>query len=157
MFVVWRGWGWLTLLFLMFAILWGLQIFPPIWQAFSGYDSTFAGELGVGWGIGWILSGVLLFLFAQFLLVKLERIPWSGDEVQRRAEAQREGRRLASERGERYVPPSPPTSPISTFFWIPLRWLALAFVALGIVVLVINIPIAIENLAQHADFEAFTG
>lgn len=146
--VIWRGWGWLALVVILLVVGWSTAVFPAIWMAFSGYDGAYNGERGVGWGIGWILGAVLLFLFNAFVLLKLERVPSSGEALQARVEA----KKAAEARGETYVVPQH-TKPYSSFFFIPLRWLVLVFLAIGVVMLVINVPAAIQDLADHAAFE----
>lgn len=142
--VIWRGWGWLVLFLILGVMVFSWQLFPSIWKAFSGYEYAYNGEVGVGWGIAWILAAGVLFLFNRFLLLKLERVPASGEQMQARAEA----RKAAEARGETYVVPQH-TKPYSSFFFIPLRWLVFVFLGIGVIVLAINIPAAAENLAEH--------
>ena len=146
--VIWRGWGWLVLFLIIGVMFFGWQLFPPIWKAFSGYEYAYNGEQGVGWGIGWILAAGILFVFNRFVLLKLETIPVTGDGWQARAAA----KKAAEARGETFVVPQH-TKPYSSFFFIPLRWLVFVFLGIGVIVLAINIPAAIENLAEHERVE----
>lgn len=146
--VIWRGWGFLVLFFVIFAITWGWQWYPALFKTVSGYEYATSAEQQIGWGIGWLITALLLFLFNQFLLLRLERVPSSGEQMQARLEA----KKAAEARGETFVVPAH-TKPYSSFFFIPLRVIPIILGAIGLLMIGFGIGPAIEQRAEQVRIE----
>lgn len=157
MIIIWRSWGWLVLP--AFLAVWGLADGPiaAIYRSVTNDTSLYNEEKGVCWAIGLFIIAIPLGALGLWRRhAERRRTPEeaAAEDVKRReALAQYEAIRI--EGGQQPDPqtqavlagtaPLPPiTRAKSSFFFIPFWVFGFLFVAIGIVVLVLNLPEALE-------------
>lgn len=162
MFIIWRGWGWLVLPF--FLAVWWIADTPvaAIYRSAAGYEYLYNAEKGICWAIAFFVVAIPLAALSFW---------------RRHAERTRTPEELATEdagrrdalaayertRVEGGAAPDPQTQAIlagtaplpplvrarSSFFFVPFWIFPFVFVAIGVLLLVMNIPVAIEEIALH--------
>lgn len=159
MIIIWRSWGWLVLPF--FLAVWGLAEGPvsAIYRSASGDDSLFNAEKGVCWAIAFFVVSVPLAALGLWRKhAERRRTPeeTAAEDAKRREQlASWEAMRITD--GQEPDPqtqailagtaPLPPfTRATSSFFFIPFWLFGFVFAAIGVLVLVINLPEALELL-----------
>ncbi len=159
-FIVWRRMGWLILPLLLLVWWVAENAILPIYRAQTGFEYVYNAERGVMWGIAFILGGLILLAFAILVLHRFESVPrdparraaW---EERTRASYAKTVAMLASTDAQASpevqgladgtLPlPKPVTS---TFFWIPMRFFPYVFAAIGILLIVLNLGTAIDEVA----------
>jgi hypothetical protein len=158
MIIIWRSWGWLTLPILL--AVWGLADGPiaTIYRNASGYANLYNPDKGVCWGISFLVISIP-FAALAFWRRHAERTRTPAetaieDDKRRQDLKKFEASRIAS--GLQPDPklqaiiagtaPLPPFTPAkSSFFFIPFWIMPIVFAALGILVLVLNVPAALEG------------
>lgn len=157
MIIIWRSWGWLVLPF--FLAVWGLADGPvaSIYRSATNDDSLYNPEKGVCWAISFFLIAIPLGALSFWRRhAERTRTPDenAAEDVKRREQlAQWEAMRLKD--GQSPDPqsqailagtaPLPPlTRAKSSFFFIPFWIMPFVFIAIGVLVLVLNLPEALE-------------
>ena len=165
MFIIYRSWGWLVLVF--FLAVWGLAEGPVagIYRNVTGYIGLYNAEKGIAWAISFFVIAIPLAALS-FWRRRAERT-LTGDELA--AENAKRFEQLAKYEAQRLaipLPPDPQTQAIlagqaplpaltrskSSFFFIPFWIFPFVFVAIGILLLVLNIPTALEEIERHERF-----
>ena len=156
MIIIWRSWGWLVLPF--FLAVWGLADGPvaAIYRSATADDSLYNPEKGVCWAIAFVI--VSLPLAALGLWRKhAERTRTPGEAAVEDAKRRERLQRWEAERIQQGLPPAPETQAIlagtaplppvtrakSSFFFVPFWLFGFVFAAIGVLVLVINLPEAL--------------
>lgn len=157
MIIIWRSWGWLVLPF--FLAVWGLADGPiaGIYRSITNDDSLYNAEKGVCWAIAFFVISVPLAALGLWRK-HAERVrtadELAAEDAKRREQlAQWEAMRITD--GQEPDPqnqailagtaPLPPaTRAKSSFFFIPFWLFGFVFAALGVLVLVLNLPEAMS-------------
>lgn len=158
MFIIWRGWGWLTLPIFLGVV--GLAQGPveAIYRNVSGYQYMFNGDKGICWAISYFVVAIP-FAALAFWRRHAERTRTAAETAAEDAERLEFIRTFEASQIARGVQPDPasqailagtaPLPPIvrakSSFFFIPFWVMPIVFVAIGIVLLVVNVPIALDE------------
>jgi hypothetical protein len=157
MIIIWRSWGWLVLPF--FLAVWGLADGPvsAIYRTATDDMSLYNAEKGVCWAIAFFVIalplGALGFWRRHAERTRTPEESTLEDAKRREQLAQWEAMRIKD--GQAPDPQTQAilagTSPLpaltrtrSSFFFIPFWVFGFVFVALGALVLVINLPEALE-------------
>ena len=137
--IIWSRWGIVVLLFVGLGVLLGFGL-----AALLGFADAGSASNGVFVGIGFMLSGIALWAFNGFVVGRYIDKPKAAFFYERLAEPQpmADGRMTNT----RAVPVLHPETgeqvwsrPVSTFFFIPIRFWVYIQPALGLVIFVVNI------------------
>ena len=157
MFVIWRSWGWLVLPFILLVWLLAESVVQPIYRSIAGYEFMYNADKLICWGIAFFLGAAALFAF-NLLLMRGDGKPITPERWKKNVELRA---RLAEEDPVRpaeqsaaiaaaiRAEPIPPAGKSSTFFFIPMRFMPIVFAIVGVIMLAINIPVAIEEIPLH--------
>ena len=162
--IIWRRHGWLILVF--FLIAWGLAdgVISPIYRGATGLEYLYNSDKGIVWAIALTVVAALIFGY-NFAFLRNEGKQFSPEEWRVIAD-----KRLASyqliktlnETDESYAArkaayeadlrdgPVPAPIPRSTFFFIPMRIMPLIFIGIAVLLLILNIPTALEEATNRA-------
>lgn len=142
--IIWSRWGIVVLLFVGLGVALGFGI-----GAALGLIQPSGPVNGVFVGIGLMLSGAILWVFTKVVVGRhidkpvaaavWEQLAEPTVDESGRPQTHRSIPLLHPETGQQIV-----TQPVSTFFFIPLRYWAFVLPAIGLLVLVINL-IALAN------------
>lgn len=143
--IIWSRWGIVVLAFVGLGIALGFLI-----KSIVGIDATKGAGVGVFIGIGFILSGVLLWVFNRFVVgVHIDK-PHAAVMYEKLAEPVRT--ESGAVQSHRVIPILHPetgqqimTNPTSTFFFIPLRFWAYILPIIGVAIFVINLVLVISG------------
>jgi len=138
--IIWSRWGIVVLLFLGLGVLLGFTL-----ADITGMRQPSGPVNGVFIGLGFILSGGALWLFNRFVVGTYIDKPQPAVILERLAtpeiDPQTGGRRT-----HRQIPVLHPdtgqqifTNPVSSFFFIPIRFWVVVLPALGVVVAIVNV------------------
>ena len=165
MIFIWRRWGWSTLLFLMLVVWLALNPIPAIYANLAGFDDggLYNSELSIGWAIAWFVGALVMFGF-NLLVLRHESDPLTEEQwavLQKKMIRDHSLIHPKDETPEQHAEfvagvralPIPPPRKRSTVFFIPMWIVPFIFVAIGMVMLIVNIPLAMEDLVRRAEFE----
>jgi len=150
MFIVWRGWGWLVLVFFLLTWLLESAVLTPLYKAITGFEYVYNAEHGILWAVGLVIAGVAIFLFNRFVLRPLERVPTTPEAFQARAAAKAAAEQAAASGAVPAPAEAPAVAPrktFSSFFFIPMRVWPIIALAIAVLLLVVNIPVAIDEVS----------
>lgn len=154
MFIIWRRHGWLILP--AFLLAWWLSdsVIQPIYKNAVGYSGgLYNAEKAICWAIALAIVAVVIFAY-WFLFLRGEGKPMTDEQFERFKEDRRQIARFShevkktspdEEIAQIDAEPRPAPLKTSTFFFIPFKFFPVIFVAIGILLLVVNIPVAMEE------------
>ena len=150
MILIWRSWGWLILPFFLLTWFVAASVIAPIYSAATGYGSLYNADRGITWAIAFFVVAALILVFVRYALPRLELIPTTAQ--QREApQARKAAETQLAAAGQQL----PARKLISTFFFIPMRAFPIVFAVIGILLLIVNVPVALgeagPNRLQSAD------
>lgn len=135
--IIWRGAGWLTLVFILLAVGLSTAVLEPIYRSVSGFEFVYNAEKGVVAGIAVIAIAIVFWLFVQFALPRLETI--------------RVGRPAADPANPGAAPVKPAPAPFwktkSSTFFIPMWVQPVIFLLIGVFLIVLNLDTALTEVA----------
>lgn len=137
--VIWRGWGFLTLFFILGIFGLTSGVIEPIYRSQTGFEYVYNAEKLVMGGSATILIALVLAAFVWFVLPWMELVPTT--------EQGRESLRQAKAAGVTEFPRPKPWKTRSSFFFIPMWVLPIVFVALGVLLIVLNMGTAAAEIA----------
>lgn len=148
-FIIWRVWGWLTLVVILAA--WGLaNVAESIYRNATQYEYVYNPEKAVAGGIAVIVVALLFAAFVVFVLPRLEKVPHNGAAVTAHLE-ERKARQAAEKRGEPL-----PERPLAKFwktrsstFFIPMFVQPVIFLIIGILMIALNLGEANADVLQR--------
>jgi len=164
MLIIWRRFGWLILVF--FLLAWGIadNVISPIYRSITGLDSLYNADKGITWAIALVVVAILMFAFNLYFLRNEGRTytpeEWKALTTKRLSSYQLvktlnetddayAARKTAYEADLRTAPVPPPTKR-STFFFIPMRIMPIVFVVIAVLLLIANIPTALDEASLRA-------
>ena len=139
--IIWSRWGIVVLLFVGLGVLLGFGL-----ASLLGFAEASGASNGVFVGVGFMLSGIALWAFNAFVVGRYIDKPHAAFFYEKLAEPQAlpDGRMTTT----RAVPVLHPETgeqvwsrPVSTFFFIPIRFWVFILPALGLVIFVINLVV----------------
>ena len=164
MVIIWRRHGWLTLVFILLA--WGMadRVISPIYSSVTGLSSLYNADKGIVWAIALTVVAGLIFGY-NVAFLRNEGRQYTEEEWRVVAD-----KRLASyqliktinETDEAYAArkaayeadlrngPVPAPTAKSSFFFIPMKVMPIIFVAIAVLLLILNIPTALEEATNRA-------
>lgn len=145
MFIIWRGAGWLTLVFILLAVGLSTGVLEPIYRSNTGFEFVYNAEKGVIGGIGMIVTAIIFWLFVQFVLPWIEAI-FGPDPIKV------EPADPATQADPSAAPAPAPLkrkpfwkTKSSTFF-IPMWVQPIIFLIIGVLMIVLNLDTAIAEV-----------
>ncbi len=159
MIIIWRAWGWLVLPFFLFAWFLADNVTPAIYRGITGLETLFNPDDAICWAIALFLIAIPLGALAFWRKhAERTRTPQEQaveDEKRRVELAKYEQTRIATGlapdlqlqtiiNGQAPLPPV--TRVKSSFFFIPFWIMPFVFVAIGMLLLVVNVPVAAEQI-----------
>ncbi len=155
MFIIWRRHGFLILPAVLLAWWLSDSVIQPIYKNAAGYTGgLYNAEKAICWAIALGVVAVLIFVY-WLLFLRNEGKPMTDEQFERLKEAKREYLRMANPEVDGISPeqalaqvdaePKPAPAKSSTFFFIPFKFFPVIFVAIGILLLVVNVPVAMEE------------
>jgi hypothetical protein len=150
MFIIWRVWGWLTLLFILLCF--GLSaVAESIYRNATQYEFVYNPEKAIASGIGVVIVALIFAAFVVLLLPRLERVPHNGEAMTAALQANA-ARQQAVAAGEA-VPEKPPLTKFwktrSSTFFIPMWVQPVIFLIIGLLMIFLNIEPALADIAQR--------
>jgi hypothetical protein len=149
-FIIWRVWGWLTLLFILLTVWLATGVLEPIYRSNTGFEFVFNPEKTVLAGIAVLIVAVLFAAFVVLLLPRLERVPHNGEAMTAALQAGAEAKKAA----DKGTPV--PVRPLAKFwktrsstFFIPMWVQPLIFLVIGVVMIALNLDQAMLDAADH--------
>jgi len=164
MLIIWRRHGWLILVF--FLVAWGLAdgVISPIYRGITGLEYLYNSDKGIVWAISLtVVAGLILGYNLAFLRNEGRQYTeeeWRVVANKRLASYQLiktinetddayAARKAAYEADLRNGPVPAPTAK-SSFFFIPMKVMPIIFVAIAVLLLILNIPTALEEATNRA-------
>ncbi len=139
--IIWSRWGILVFLFVGLGVLLGFSL-----ASITGLAVASGPINGVFVGIGLVLSAALLWVFNRFVVGTYIDKPRPAVMYEKLAEPVRDENNAVQT--HRVIPILHPetgqqvmTNPVSTFFFVPIRYWPFVLGALGLVILVINVVV----------------
>lgn len=139
--IIWSRWGIVVLLFIGLGVLLGFTL-----AGVTGLAESSGPVNGVFVGIGFVLSAALLWLFVRLVVGRHIDRPRPAAIHEKLAEPIRHEN--GSVQTHRVIPVLHPetgqqiyTNPVSTFFFVPLRFWPFVLAGLGVIVLVVNLVV----------------
>ena len=138
--LIWRGWGWLTLVFALATWGIGAGIFVPIYKSVTGEEYAFAPVTTLLVGIAGIIVAGAMAAFVIFALPRIEWVPQNSEQTQAYIEA-RKARAAAVKAGQPVEPRPLPKfwKTRSSTFFIPMWVQPVIFLAIGTLMIVLNV------------------
>lgn len=148
MVVVWRRWGWLVLP--LFLLVWALATGPVL----SAYGSSL-GLIGYFNPDKAVAGGISFLIVAPLIMIVDVLFTWLAKNVFEAPAGKPElmipaGASLDSTPVPVPIPMSTVKPKRASFFFIPMWIWGLIFAAIGIIMLVINVPISLEEAPTHS-------
>jgi hypothetical protein len=143
--IIWSRWGILVLLFVGLGVLLGFAL-----AGITGLAAPSGPINGVFIGLGFILSAGLLWVFTRFVVGTHIDKPQPAVLYEKLAEPVRDENNAL--RTHRVIPVLHPetgqqimTRPVSTFFFVPIRYWPYVLGALGAIIFVINLVVVVTR------------
>lgn len=143
--IIWSRWGILVLLFVGLGVLLGFGI-----AGVTGLVASSGPINGVFVGIGLVLSAALLWVFTRFVVGTYIDKPRPAVMYEKLAEPVRD--EAGAVRTHRVIPVLHQetgqqvwTNPVSTFFFVPLRYWPFVLGAIGVLIFVINLVVVLTR------------
>jgi hypothetical protein len=145
--VIWRRWGWLVLP--LFLLVWSLATGPVLnaYGSAMGLDGRYNGDKGVAGGISFLIVAplvVVVDVLFMWIVKKALEPPAGQPQVMIPAGASLDSAPVP-------VPPpvGSPKRKRASFFFIPMWIWGPIFAVIGLIMLVINVPISLEEAPTH--------
>ena len=143
--IIWSRWGIVVLLFVGLGVLLGFAL-----ATIFGLVEASGPQNGVFIGVGLVLSAALLFVFVRLVVgIHIDK-PKPAAIYEKLAEPIRHEN--GSVQTHRVIPVLHPetgqqvvTNPVSTFFFVPLRFWPFLLAGIGLIVLVVNLVVLVTR------------